>query len=54
MEHLLNDHEDHPNQHKNSHKLLDETRHLAVNLMKSQWKIRQKHDQNFLMEGKPF
>ena len=25
MEHLSNDHEDYPNQHKNSHKLCDET-----------------------------
>ena len=25
MEHFSNDHEDHPNQHNNSHKLCDET-----------------------------
>ena len=36
MEHLSNDHEDHPNQHKNSHKLCDETGHPIVNLMESQ------------------
>ena len=30
MEHLSNDHEDHPNQHKNSHKLCDETGHPIV------------------------
>ena len=24
MEHLLNDHEDHPNKHENSHKLYDD------------------------------
>ena len=53
MEHLSNDHEDHPNQHENSHKLRDETGHLTVNLMESQWKLRQQHDQNFLMEEKP-
>ena len=53
MEHLSNDHEDHPNQHKNSCKLCDEAGHPVVNLMESQWKLRQQHDQNFLMEGKP-
>ena len=36
MEHLSNDHEDHPNQHKNSHKLCDEMEHPVVNLMESQ------------------
>ena len=34
------------NQHKNSHKLCDETRYPVVNLMESQWKLRQQHDQN--------
>ena len=53
MEHLSNDHEDHRNQHKNSHKLWDETGHPVVNLMQSQWKLRQQHDQNFTMEEKP-
>ena len=53
MEDLSNDHEDHSNQHENSHKLCDETGHPVVNLMKSQWKLRQQHDQNFPMEGKP-
>ena len=47
MEHLSNDHEDHPSQHENSHKLCDETGHPVVNLMESQWKLRQQHDQNF-------
>ena len=42
-----------PNQHKNSHKLSNETEHLVVNLMESQWKLRQQNDQNFPMEGKP-
>ena len=53
MERLSNDHEDHPNRHKNSHKLCDKTIHSVVNLMESQWKLRQPHDQNFTMEGKP-
>ena len=30
----------------------DETGHPIVNLMESQWKVRQQHDQNFPMEGK--
>ena len=34
MEHLSNDHEDRPNQHKNSHKLCDEMGHPAVNWQK--------------------
>ena len=41
MEHLANDHEDHPNQHENSHKLCYETGHPDMNLMGSQWKLRQ-------------
>ena len=53
MEHLSNNHEDHPNQHENSNKLWDETRRPVVNLMQSQWKLRQQHDQNFTMEEKP-
>ena len=48
MEHLSNDYEDHPNQHGNSHKLYDEMGHPTVNLMESQWKLKQ-HDQNFPM-----
>ena len=52
MEHLSNDHEDCPNQHENSHKQCNETGHPIVNMMESQWKLRQQHDQNFLMEGK--
>ena len=53
MEHLSNDHEDHPNPHEISQKLWDETGHPIANLMESQWKLTQKHDQNFPMEGKP-
>ena len=53
MEHLSNDHKDHPNQHNNSQKLCNETRYRIVNLMESQWKLRKQHDQNFPMEGKP-
>ena len=44
MEHLSIDHKDGPNQHENSHKLCSETGHLVVNLMESQWKLRQQHD----------
>ena len=44
MEHLSNDHKDNPNQHKNSQKLCNKTRHP--------WKLRQ-HNQNFPIEGKP-
>ena len=54
MEHLSNNHADHSHQqHKTSHKLCDETGHPVVNLMESQWKLRQQHDQNFPMEEKP-
>ena len=53
MEHLSNDHKDHPNQCQNSHKLWDEMGHLIVSLMESQWKLIQQHDQNFPIEGKP-
>ena len=53
MEHLQNDHTDLPNQHQNSHKQCDETRHPIVNMVESEWKLTQQHDQNFAMEGKP-
>ena len=53
MEHLSNDHEDHPNQHENSHKLCNEMGYPVVNLKESLWKLRQQHDQNFSMEVKP-
>ena len=51
MEHLSNDHKDHPNQHENSDKLCEEMGHPVDNLMESQWKLRQL-DQNFPMRGK--
>ena len=54
MEHLSNDHKDHPNQHENSHKLCSEMGHLVFNVMENQCKLRHQHDQNFPMEGKPF
>ena len=53
MKHLSNDHEDSPNQHKNNHKLCIETVHPDLNSTKSQWKLRQPHNQNFPMEVKP-
>ena len=53
MDYLSNNHKDSPNQYKTSHKLCDETGHPLANLMESQWKLRQQHDQNFQMEGKP-
>ena len=53
MEHLSSDHEDHPNQHENNHKLCSEMGHPVLSLLESQWKLRQQHDQNFPMEGKP-
>ena len=52
MEHLSNDHEDHPNKHKNSLKPRDETGHPVLSLSESQWKLSQQHDQNLPMEGK--
>ena len=45
MKHLSNDHEDHLSQYENSHKLCNETRHSVDNLMESQWKLVQLHDQ---------
>ena len=54
MEHLSNNHEDHPNQHENSHKQCDETGNPVMNMMESQWKLRQQHDQNSSKEGSHF
>ena len=53
MEHLSNDHEDRPSHHENSHKLCNEAEHPVLRLTEIQWKLRQQHDQNFSMEGKP-
>ena len=53
IEHLSNDREDCSNQHKNSGKLCNEMGHSIVNLMEGQCKLRQQHDQNFPMGGKP-
>ena len=36
MEHFSNNHEDHPNQNKNSHNLSHDTGHPVVNLMECQ------------------
>ena len=52
MEHPLNDHEDYPNQQKNSDKPSIEMRHPVLSLLESQWKLRQEHDHNFPMERK--
>ena len=52
MEHISNDHKDHPNQDENSHKLCNETGHPVSSLLESQWKLKQ-HDQNFAMEVNP-
>ena len=53
MEHLSNDHEDHPNRNENNRKVCNEMRHSISSLLESQWKKRQ-HGQNFPMEAKPF
>ena len=52
MEHLSNDQKDCTNQHKNIHKQCNKTRSPGTNIMKSQWKLRQRHDLNLPMEGK--
>ena len=47
MENLSGDHKDHPNQHKNSHKLCDEKEHPILSL------TEQLHNQNVLEQGNP-
>ena len=39
MEHISNDHKDHLNQHKNSHKPCDETGIPDLSLLESKWKL---------------
>ena len=51
MEHLSNDHEDHPNQHDPNHKLFNKTGHPILSLTESQAKLREQPDQNFSTEG---
>ena len=53
VEHRWNDQEQHFNQHKNSHKLCNAKSHPILGLTESHWKLRQQHDQNFLMMWKP-
>ena len=38
MERLSNDHEDHPNQHENSHELCNNMGHPIFRSLESQWK----------------
>ena len=52
MDYFSNDHEDRPNQHKNSHKQSDDMRHYLLSLMKIEWKLRQQHGQHFKIEAK--
>ena len=40
-------HKGHPNQHKNSHKLCNETGHPVLSLLESRWKLTEQHDQIF-------
>ena len=47
------DHEEHPNKHNNSKKPHNGMAHPIWSLWESQWKMRQQHDQNFPMKGKP-
>ena len=52
MVHLSNDHTP-THQHENSHQLCDKKGHPILSLTESQWELRQQHDQNFPLEGKP-
>ena len=52
MDYISSDHRDHPNPHKNSYKLCDETRVSLLSLKQSQQKLRQQHDQSFQRKGK--
>ena len=53
MDYLSNDNKDYSSQHENCQKPRHETGHPVLSLLESQQKLRQQHDQNFLMEGKP-
>ena len=53
MDRLSDDHKGHPNQHNNIHNLCNETGLPLLSLAESQGKLRQQHDQNVPMEGKP-
>ena len=50
MDYLSNDQEDHPNQDENIHNVWNETEYSILSLTESQWKLRQQHDQNFIVE----
>ena len=47
MEHLSNDQQGHPKQHKDNDKLCSGTRYPILSLIESWWKLRQLHDQIF-------
>ena len=53
MKYLSNDHEDHSKQLQKSHIIYEIKQVPFLSLMERQWKLRQQHDQNFSMEGKP-
>ena len=50
MVHLSKYHEDHPNQHKSSHKVCDKTEYPSLSFTEGQWEPRQYLDQNFQMK----
>ena len=54
MEYLSNDHEDRTNKYENSRELCSEMGHPNLSFTESKWILRQQHNQNFPMEGKPF
>ena len=41
MENLLDDHVEHPNQHKNNQTFWDEKEYLSLSMKEIQWKLRQ-------------
>lgn len=51
MEHLLDDHKNHPNQQENNQRLSDEKYYLPLLPQESQLKL-QKNDQKSSMEGR--